>query len=757
MAFATLFSGLSPMAEDVRNPGGSHTTPSNRSEDGSRGKRKTQGEQHGSYKKKCQQFQTEDSATCWSKPCQKQAAKSERSSPGQMYKSHFNWSQNSRQGGYGPYNQTKDNGNMNKMHQWNQKKKKKQPNNRRAKPKLTLQEKPKFMSQEFKDQNAVLFDGRLLCRHFLFERCIKEDQCQLEHATCNDIIKEACKFYIQGACLKGEKCPYMHKSFPCKFFHSTRCFQEGNCKFSHDPLTDITKKLLDEVWKKEECLKELAKNNEKESSEQMPKTEETKPAEENKNPDFLTQPHRPCFYNSADAEKEPPEHPIVTEPCVLDRNQPDGSTSTSQSQQEPVPYSVEAVLGPQLSRTLSSFSKTLTSLDDSSTSEPHATSSGTCPNQSIAPYSVEAVLRSYSSADDSPKGQTPDPAAKRIPFYAPLVISEEIKAPPFRKEKLPSSLSEDGSQCTMPKSLSSVEVKCGLVSDQIPVLFNTPEDEQKTYTKQELYNPERSASCRSKGLKNSLYQPKLNSSTGRDAIPVHPVATCDKKRDSAGVVFHNSQLPENSRNNRLNVQTGTQEQFSNTSLKSISRAPILGDVSAAGNKMQKIPFKSLFASPLTDSAAPGSESAAAAAPLQQAEDRRHPSLPFISLFASPLSENPSCFPRSEKKTPDPADPPCKQQLAENAALSSKQRASDSIFPSPVSSLREASAESSQRSKTVNHLKEPPSSVCSTLSDSPRNPSSNRTDQNQSDDSSPRATSVLKSLFVELTPFQEDGE
>lgn len=31
----------------------------------------------------------------------------------------------------------------------------------------------RFMTQEFKDQNALVVDGRLLCRHFLWGRCIK--------------------------------------------------------------------------------------------------------------------------------------------------------------------------------------------------------------------------------------------------------------------------------------------------------------------------------------------------------------------------------------------------------------------------------------------------------------------------------------------------------------------------------------------------------------------------------------------------------
>ncbi|KAM7009469.1 uncharacterized protein LKV04_001438 [Tautogolabrus adspersus] len=31
----------------------------------------------------------------------------------------------------------------------------------------------RFMSQEFKEQNALCVDGRLLCKHFLLGRCIK--------------------------------------------------------------------------------------------------------------------------------------------------------------------------------------------------------------------------------------------------------------------------------------------------------------------------------------------------------------------------------------------------------------------------------------------------------------------------------------------------------------------------------------------------------------------------------------------------------
>ncbi|XP_036805533.1 zinc finger CCCH domain-containing protein 6 isoform X2 [Oncorhynchus mykiss] len=72
----------------------------------------------------------------------------------------------------------------------------------------------KNMTKEFKDQNALEIDGRLICRHFIRGNCIKGVDCQLEHALdVNYSINEVCKFYVQGSCSKGESCIYMHK-FP---------------------------------------------------------------------------------------------------------------------------------------------------------------------------------------------------------------------------------------------------------------------------------------------------------------------------------------------------------------------------------------------------------------------------------------------------------------------------------------------------------------------------------------------------------------
>ncbi|KAK5602542.1 hypothetical protein CRENBAI_009750 [Crenichthys baileyi] len=670
MAFANLFSGLSAMGEDVRSPGGSYVTSSNRTENGSRGrKRKTQREQPGSHKKRCHQIQTEDNFTSRNKSCQKQ----------------------------------KD------MHQGKKiKKKYQQRHNRGAKPVSKTQEKPKFMTQEFKDQNALLVDGRLLCRHFLSGRCIKV-------------------------------CFIKPQSFPCKFFHRKgKCLLEGNCRFSHEPLNDITEKLLDEAIKQEKYFYELANKNKEESSEQQANTEETKPAEEQKNPDLLTQPLRPSFYNSTDAEKEPHEHHDVTEQRELDADQPHSSSVNTQNQQEPVCYSVEAVLGPQLSRTFFSFSKTLVSQGSSSVCDPHTSSDRAYANQSKFPYSVEAVCGSYTSADDSTKGQTPDLHREQTALYAQRVISEKIKVP-FRKEKPPPNICivDKGSKETMPKSLLSPEEKDGLNSDSTPVLSHTSEEvleEQKTHTKQELLYPEKSASSRSREIKRSLAgtkchegsacppkhptQLKPNLSKGRVAVPVEPVTTCNRRRDAdddddAVHHFELSEIFPNSKQKQSNVHTG-------------------------------------------------SDSSTAAMKPQQSEDVRIPSLPFFSLFAAPLSENPPRFPCSQTQTADSSAPLCKPQSAENAASNSKQRVSDRrFFPSQVrTSHRQTSSESFQSSKTENDALKPPSAiVCNMASGSPCDPSSSRTNQNLPDVSSSReasAPSVLKSLFMQLTPYQEDG-
>ena len=55
-----------------------------------------------------------------------------------------------------------------------------------------------------------------------------------------------CYLYLRGRCRNRDKCSYLHKGFPCKFFHTGRlCGATAeSCKFSHEPLNDMTRSLI---------------------------------------------------------------------------------------------------------------------------------------------------------------------------------------------------------------------------------------------------------------------------------------------------------------------------------------------------------------------------------------------------------------------------------------------------------------------------------------------------------------------------------
>lgn len=120
-------------------------------------------------------------------------------------------------------------------------------------PPSFLKKRP-IMSQEFISQHTIEHNGRNICKYFIEGRCIKGDQCKFEHDNVvPEKKKELCKFYVQGYCTKGENCIYMHNDYPCKFFHTgAKCYQGDNCKFSHEPLTEITKELLAKILNTDE-------------------------------------------------------------------------------------------------------------------------------------------------------------------------------------------------------------------------------------------------------------------------------------------------------------------------------------------------------------------------------------------------------------------------------------------------------------------------------------------------------------------------
>ncbi|XP_043247355.1 uncharacterized protein LOC122394511 isoform X2 [Amphibalanus amphitrite] len=85
-----------------------------------------------------------------------------------------------------------------------------------------------------------------ICSFFMQGSCFKGKKCLFSHKAIPPYQKmELCKFYARESCFKRDHCSYLHKSFPCKLFHTgAQCLTDSECKFSHEPLTDVTRSIL---------------------------------------------------------------------------------------------------------------------------------------------------------------------------------------------------------------------------------------------------------------------------------------------------------------------------------------------------------------------------------------------------------------------------------------------------------------------------------------------------------------------------------
>ena len=96
-----------------------------------------------------------------------------------------------------------------------------------------------------------------LCHMFMQGKCQKTaKECMYSHNAEPPQVWELCKFYLRDRCAKRDKCLYLHKGFPCKFFHTGRDCGETkeSCQFSHEPLNDMTRTLLLKVNKEYDTL-----------------------------------------------------------------------------------------------------------------------------------------------------------------------------------------------------------------------------------------------------------------------------------------------------------------------------------------------------------------------------------------------------------------------------------------------------------------------------------------------------------------------
>ncbi|XP_040892770.1 mucin-4-like [Toxotes jaculatrix] len=709
-------------------------------------------------------------------------------------------------------------------------------------------ERTRFMTQEFKDQNALFVNGRLLCRHFLWGKCIKGDDCQLEHIHgCNDLIQEVCKFYIQGFCTKGQSCPYMHKSFPCKFFHKRgTCSLGADCRFSHEPLTEITNRLLDEALKRENELYELTKKAEQEASGQ-PADADAEPeiTEENRTPDVLMHPIRPNFYNSGETNSEQEALSRPTEELsdimetgvpsqTSDAAQPHSPAPTNLNHKEPVCYSVEAVLGRQLFKPFSFFT---TPGSQESAPLPVPLSASDCTsgsaNQSKVPYSADAVytVRSCKSVGNSTFGHIPAPAPAQTVSYAPKTHCEELTDP------LQSSTTEKGltslntrnelnkSQEKMFKSLSSLSVHTDLISETCPDLTLASEDHKKQggempeslkpaqrgppFSRKEDLKPHLSGlTSNSQASVKPLWPSSCFSECNdRAAVPAVPVTCSADSGDSVSPDLAEKQpteIHQRPKKTQPGLKLGTRHLNDTTATETTAECSSkMADMSVGSKKTQNRWFYRLFEGPITDRLQPAPASGTAPACTQasvqpscstlpsahctsedihvvepgEASDR-----PFLSLFATPPSascsqgSNPSSDKTSalqgSEQRASTVETSLPHQVRTDVKQTSRRPTSPEFSPSPKSENEDVLSEpvNEPSKQQVNPVCSPACSSLREMSPCPApggdtaDPATTQAPQQLPDMPSPKGSaaaaasnSVLKTLFLCLSPYQQDGE
>ncbi|KAI9527981.1 hypothetical protein NQZ68_026023 [Dissostichus eleginoides] len=841
MAFANLFSRLSAVEEDDRSPAQQHFTHRNEPENGKRGnarKRKPQSEQTGPNKKK-QFHQAQTTRGNNASSFRDGGVKAMHHYMHHHMHHHMQQQQQLQQNPERQRNQHQQRdrwtpayrgGGHQSRPAWGRGRGDRKYNNNKQEVQV---QRPRFMSEEFKDQNAMLVNGRLVCRHFLSGKCIKEDTSA--------------------------------QSFPCKFFHRRGyCSNGADCKFSHEPLNDITTKLLDEALQKEKDLFELTTKSEQESWRPPENTDESEMIEANKTPDIPLQPLRPVFYNSAEANTEKETTLCATEatdeaavpPRAPEDAQHQPPQSSNLNPEEPVCYSVEAVLGPQLFKP---FPRLFTTPG----CEEFGTSGSANPKE--VPYSVDAVLRSFKSTLPIVKTVSYTPKTEGDEIAYPLLSSEtpnkkvlysentrnEVnKSEMFKSLKVHTGLvsktnpsltpayrdytkQSDCRQGSLkPAPRTAHEVKLGLLHTSVTVAKKSSENKDVRGSMHLHADMTSSINCKSEGgsttHRSILPRPPKNTTPkqprqlrphisvltvdpqasvkpspsssftkckgGAAAATVQPVTGSINTTDPTNSVSRHSaakqptEKPPPFKNTQSGLKRGTQEHRSTEITAECSSKMTHGtDLDVGCKKTLRRPFHSLFASPITDtlqhiddsvrtsscpqSSPPESADRTSDHVKSALETEKACARSFLSLFAAPLSAAPN---------------PCMQPQTEDLKTSS----------GPQQSINIETNSKQSTSKLEEHLPHQFINAVKELAHVPRSPNlspnpklenkvsslahvdqptkqklvpvrgvvSDSTHAHQPDISSHKgsavastANSVLKNLFLSLSPYQQDAE
>lgn len=507
-------------------------------------------------------------------------------------------------------------------------------------------------------------------------------------------------------------------------------------------------------------------------------------------------------------------------PRASDTAQPHSPSSTSISHPEPVCYSVEAVLGHQLYRPFPSFCNSPKSKDSTSLTVPETTFKATSGSmtQNEVPYSVDAVLGSFRSVENSATDQRPAPPSMNTKEIPDPVLRPQHQ---LKKVSLITRQEPNKSQDKVYKSLPSVQVNTSLISrsdlscssgnqkqhGDIPESLKTAPTAFHQVKLERLHPPvnvENFPSSKSKvDVKESTRLPADNArphehptqvkphpSVGvtevksRTAAPVEPAANSTETSDAANFAGHHfaaKQLAEISqypRKTQSVLKAGAQKPCSTKMSPQCSgETATRGHFTGGCKKTQKIPFNCLFANPVTESVRPAPDSVRTVQSADFTREERRvkteaapvktSATPFLSLFATALTETLST-------------PSCSQVSAENTFHLATERVSNLVL-TPLCQVQTdvkqtshspASLKCSTTSKTepdpAAHPADPSSSIVQdSLKETPfgpvpRGPSPPKSPAQEQlpDGSTPRRASknsVLKSLFLNLSPYHEDGE
>lgn len=87
----------------------------------------------------------------------------------------------------------------------------------------------------------------VLCKHFMDGSCHRGAECSFSHEGTPAKKTDPCRFFVGGYCTRDNDCLFNH-NLPCQhFFQHGRCRFGEECRFSHAPLTDSMRVLLDRL------------------------------------------------------------------------------------------------------------------------------------------------------------------------------------------------------------------------------------------------------------------------------------------------------------------------------------------------------------------------------------------------------------------------------------------------------------------------------------------------------------------------------